>query len=419
MNKEKTIMQKIKGILILFFITYFWISALTNSASAGGINVDRAIGVCQADTSLSQVSFDLYKSHFIKMKVKKWNESKDNLDTQSQWEDNMYFLMDAWGSAGESCIGGNKDECNRIIEHTKYLADNKALRNRYSKDDWDFVWESKMFGGHGMSHILFAYSIAIQQVGIDTETHTIIGKWARKSVNSNSNLNMGEHGPQNHHLNFLRSLSLYGLIWNDEKALKRSEKFLLKYLKTINKDGIIRNEAVRGHRGLYYSGKAIHAIFVVMDILNDAGHNLYTDKNNETLNRAVNFYLDASNDNMLIYPYAKKRRHNKLGDPKHQEQSYSQNAWAPAFIFHYKDIYPNTVAKIYENDYVVEYFFYDVGRKDGSLWGIMDSKCFLPGDWVGEYVGKKNMTNKVKTNPDARPFVIIDGYKFYTDGLFQ
>ena len=415
MNREKTIMQKIKGILILFFITYFWISALTNSASAGGINVDKAIGVCQAETSLSQVSLDLYKSHFIKMKVRKWNESKDKIQTQNQWEDNMYFLMDAWSSALEKCAGGDMDECNRIIEHTKYLADNKALRNRYSKTDYDFVWESKFFGNHGMSRILFAYSIAIQQVGTDTDTHTIIGKWAKKSVNSNNNLSMGEYGLTNHHLNFLRSLALYGLIWDDKKALKKAEKNIVKYITKINKDGILKNEAVRGHRGLYYTGRSLHAIFVIMDILYDADINLYVEEYNVILNRAVNFYLDASNDNKLIYPYAKKKRHNKLHDPKHQEQTYSQNAWAPAFIFHYKDIYPNTVAKIYDNDYVVEWFFYDVGRKDGSLWGIIDSKCFLPGDWVDEYVGKKNSVYKVKKDPDPRPFVIIDGYKFYTD----
>ena len=419
MKQDKTIMQKIKGLLILFFITYFWISALTNIASSKGINLERATGVCQAGKSLTQVDFNLYKDHFVKMKVRVWNESKDKLSTQIPWEDNMYFIINAWGSAGERCVGGDKDECKRIIEHTKYLAENKALKNRYAKTDWDYVWESKFFGNHGLSHILFAYSIAIQQIGIDTDAHTIIGKWAKKSMLSNNNLSMGEGVLTNHHLNFLRSLSLYGLIWNDEKSLKKSEKYILKYLKTIKEDGALKNEAVRGHRGLYYTGKSLHAIFVVMDILYDAGIDLYTDENNEKLNRAVNFYLDASNDNMLIYPYAKKKRHNKLGDPKHQQQSYSQNGWVPAFIFHYKDIYPNTVAKIYDNNFVIEYFFYKIGRKDGSLWGIMDSKCFYPGDWIEEYVGKKNSVYKVKKDPNARPFVIIDGYKFYTDGLFQ
>jgi len=96
------------------------------------------------------------------------------------------------------------------------------------------------------------------------------------------------------------------------------------------------------------------------------------------MNRAVNFYLDASLDNMLIYPWAKIKRHNKKGNPKKQEQNHYSNGWAPAFLYHYKDLYPATIEKTKANPYVQKFINKNLKKDAGSMWGLIDSKCIYP-----------------------------------------
>ena len=352
---------------------------LSANAYAGGFDIKRATGVCKANNSNLDFNLDTYNKTFINIKVRIWDEKKDVEGKEGDWEKTMYFLMDAWSKGMEECAGGNKEVCKIIIEHTKYLADNNGLKRGYSWKDYDHVFEATFFNNHAAGHVLAAYGIAIQQINIDSDVHKAIGKWAKKIVKSNNNLNKGTWKYTNHHLNYVRALALYGGIWKDTKSLNKAKKVVLSIMKSITKEGALRLEAVRGVRGLYYHGKTLHGLFITTDILYDAGINLYTDKFNEDMNRAVNFYLDASLDNMLIYPWAKIKRHNKMGDPKIQEQTHYQNGWAPAFLYHYKDLYPDTIEKTKANPYIQKFVKKNLRSDVGSgMWGLIDSKCIYP-----------------------------------------
>ena len=350
---------------------------LSANAYAGGFDIKRATGVCKANNSNLNFNLDTYNKTFINIKVRTWDEKKDVAGEEDDLRKTMFFLNGAWSKAMEECAGGNKEVCKIIIEHTNYLADNNGLKRGYSWEDYDQVWEATFFNNHAASHVFAAYGIAIQQINIDSDVHKAIGKWAKKNVKSNNNLNKGKWKYTNHHLNYARAIALYGGIWKDTKSLDKAKKVVLSIIKSITKEGALPLEAVRGVRGLYYQGRTLHGLFITTDILYDAGIDLYTDKFNADMNRAVNFYLDASLDNMLIYPWAKIKRHNKKGDPKIQEQTHYQNGWAPAFLYHYKDLYPDTIEKTKANPYVQKLIIKNL-KSDGSLWGLIDSKCIYP-----------------------------------------
>jgi len=350
---------------------------LSANTYAGGFDIKRATGVCKANNSNLNFNLDTYNKTFINIKISSWDEKTDVAGKEDDLRKTMFFLNGAWSKAMEECAGGNKEVCKIIIEHTKYLADNNGLKRRYSWDDYDYIWEATFYNNHAASHVFAAYGIAIQQINIDSNIHKAIGKWAKKTVKSNNNLSKGPYKYTNQHLNYARALALYGSIWKDTKSLNKAKKVVLRIMKSITKEGALPLEAVRGARGLYYQGRTLHGLFITTDILYDAGIDLYTDKFNADMNRAVNFYLDASLDNMLIYPWAKEKRYNKMGDPKIQEQTNPQNAWAPAFLYHYKDLYPDTIEKTKANPYVQKFIIKNL-KSDGSLWGLIDSKCIYP-----------------------------------------
>ena len=106
-----------------------------------------------------------------------------------------------------------------------------------------------------------------EQIGVDASTNNQINEWISKAVKSNKNLYLANVNKtfNNHQLQWLRANALYGLIWNDSKALKKSHKGLKKFLKGINKNGVMKEEAIRGSRGLWYTGRAFHAIFSISE----------------------------------------------------------------------------------------------------------------------------------------------------------
>ena len=174
----------------------------------------------------------------------------------------------------------------------------------------------------------------------------------------------------------LRANALYGLIWNDSKALKVSLKGLKRYLKSINKDGVLKEEAVRGSRGLFYTGRGLVALFSLTELLDEAGINVYDEKFKVKINKAVNFYIDASEDNTLIYKWAKRNKNND-GDYTYQDQDVTSNSWVGVFLNIDDLADKETIEKLYESDTIQDYFFDAIGS-DAQFWVVLDSECFYP-----------------------------------------
>jgi len=361
--------------LSVFFLIYICSWSIFNIVNA---NENRK-GVCQADEgrSILNVSLDSYNELFYNIEKRK---DKWGTTAEDEWYDGLYSTLNHWTGSLELCAGGNKAECQKIIEHTIYLSNQKkALFNWSGREDWDYIWVSTFWNNTSLNVVLYAYKIASEQVGVDATTNNQIKKWISKAVKSNKNLYLANVNKtfNNHQLQWLRANALYGLIWNDSKALKISHKGLKKFLKSINKNGVMKEEAIRGSRGLWYTGRAFHAIFSISELLNEAGIEVYDNKYKEKINKAVNFYIDASADNKLIYKWAKKKKNND-GNPKIQEQAHTGNSWVGAYLNIDDIVTKTTTSKLYNSETIQNYFFDALHKKDASFWAILDSECFYP-----------------------------------------
>ena len=147
--------------------------------------------------------------------------------------------------------------------------------------------------------------------------------------------------------------------------------------KNKTKVGALKHEAVRGSRGLFYHGRAYLAIFSIADTLEQAGISVYDNVFSDAINKSVNFYIDASADNKLIYKWAKKKKNND-GNPKVQEQANTGNSWVGMFINNLGDAYPDTVTKLYKSKTIQKNFFESVDDEDAGFWEGSDSECFYP-----------------------------------------
>ena len=133
--------------------------------------------MCQADEgrSILNVSLDSYNELFYNIEKRK---DKWGTTAEDEWYDGLYSTLNHWTGSLELCAGGNKVECQKIIEHTIYLSNQKkALFNWSDREDWDYIWVSTFWNNTSLNVVLYAYKIASEQVGVDATTNNQIKKW--------------------------------------------------------------------------------------------------------------------------------------------------------------------------------------------------------------------------------------------------
>ena len=369
----------IKWILATSFIS---LVIFSNSSKADGIDINRATGECYAHNSLSSIKLIDYDKIWLDPTLDykySLDKDKEGVDQDSVWLETVWKFHDIYRQSVERCAKGETDICKKIVEHTEYLASgDKMLKNKYwNKDGHDF-YESTIFNNHSISHILMAYGVAIQKVDVDAGTHQMIGESFKKAVKSNKRTYCGSCKTKinNHHLASARAFALYGTIFDDDKAVATARNLLNKYYKVMSKEGALRVEAIRGEMALAYTGKSITAVISILNILEDGGEQAWSQAEIDWVAKAVNFYIDASNDHMKIYKWAKQKKHNKNGNPKYQKMTHNQQGWVRPFIQRYQESHPELVAKIFEQKDVRRYLQKDA-RKTGDQWSAIDSKCFF------------------------------------------
>jgi len=369
------------GPVVLFFIVYIWAYSIFNAVNASE-NYSKT-GVCESSSSLEYIELESYNELFFN--VKKRKDRMGALYSKNEWYEGVYSTLDTWTGALENCAGGDKAECQLIVDHITFLSEQKkALHNWSGREDWNYIWESTFWNNTSLNVVLYAYKIANEQIDIDADTHSQIGNWAKKAVKSNKNFHLASVNKtfNNHQVQWARANALYGLIWNDSKALKVSHKALKRYLKSITKEGALKDEAVRGSRGLFYTGRTFLALFSLSELLNEAGLDVYNENYKTKINKAVNFYIDASADNTLIYKWSKRKKNNN-GDPKDQEQGTTSNAWVGVYLNIDNIADKETRSRLYESETIQDYFF-DMLGLDAGFWEVLDSECFYPVYRTGE-----------------------------------
>ena len=415
-----------KSFLLILFIILF-----SNSiVQAKSFNLDRATGECTAakKNRFSNMDYDVYKNTFIKLKLDFKFESGATYREEGLLK-NIYWIETRYREASMSCLLGDKKICEKIVQHAKYLAENKAIMKNYGGPDNNDWYEATFINNHILSHVLFAYWVAKEKIPIEKKTNKLIKKWATKSVKKND-VSRRPQGLNNHSLNSARSFILAGGIFEDEKLLSKGEKIFNKYLdkefEILNdKHIVLPVEAARGSRAIYYTGRTLNIIMFLAYLLKDSERDPFNEKFNDKIHRAVEFMLDADLDNSLIYPWAKKNK-SAIGDYKKQIIDHPTYSWVPAYLYAYKD--SKLTEKIFANKNVKKFIKNEKNKNFTARWALIDNKCVYPGKWIDtkkkakkkfEYIAivKNKLDEKVliKVRTDSKEQAIEQAMKECTD----
>ena len=374
------------------------------------------------------MDYDVYKNTFIKLKLDFKFESGATYREEGLLK-NIYWIETRYREASMSCLLGDKKICEKIVQHAKYLAENKAIMKNYGGPDNNDWYEATFINNHILSHVLFAYWVAKEKIPIEKKTNQLIKKWAIKSVKKND-VSRRPQGLNNHSLNSARSFILAGGIFEDEKLLSKGEKIFNKYLdkefEILNdKHIVLPVEAARGSRAIYYTGRTLNIIMFLAYLLKDSERDPFNEKFNYKIHRAVEFMLDADLDNSLIYPWAKKNK-SAIGDYKKQIIDHPTYSWVPAYLYAYKD--SKLTEKIFANKNVKKFIKNEKNKNFTARWALIDNKCVYPGKWIDtkkkakkkfEYIAivKNKLDDKVliKVRTDSKEQAVEEAMKKCTD----
>ena len=414
----------------IFLLILFTILFSNSSVQAKSFNLDRTTGECTAPKKnrFSNMDYDVYKNTFIKLKLDFKFESGATYREEGLLK-NIYWIETRYREASMSCLLGDKKICEKIVQHAKYLAENKAIMKNYGGPDNNDWYEATFINNHILSHVLFAYWVAKEKIPIEKKTNQLIKKWAIKSVKKND-VSRRPQGLNNHSLNSARSFILAGGIFEDEKLLSKGEKIFNKYLdkefEILNdKHIVLPVEAARGSRAIFYTGRTLNIIMFLAYLLKDSERDPFNEKFNDKIHRAVEFMLDADLDNSLIYPWAKKNK-SAIGDYKKQIIDHPTYSWVPAYLYAYKD--SKLTEKIFANENVNKFIKNEKNKNFTARWALIDNKCVYPGKWIDtkkkakkkfEYIAivKNKLDEKVliKVRTDDKEQAIEDAMKKCTD----
>ena len=414
----------------IFLLILFTILFSNSSVQAKSFNLDRTTGECTAPKKnrFSNMDYDVYKNTFIKLKLDFKFESGATYREEGLLK-NIYWIETRYREASMSCLLGDKKICEKIVQHAKYLAENKAIMKNYGGPDNNDWYEATFINNHILSHVLFAYWVAKEKIPIEKKTNQLIKKWAIKSVKKND-VSRRPQGLNNHSLNSARSFILAGGIFEDEKLLSKGEKIFNKYLdkefKVLNdKHIVLPVEAARGSRAIFYTGRTLNIIMFLANLLKDSERDPFNEKFNDKIHKAVEFMLDSDLDNSLIYPWAKKNK-SAIGDYKKQIIDHPTYSWVPAYLYAYKD--SKLTEKIFANENVKKFIKNEKNKNFTARWALIDNKCVYPGKWIDtkkkakkkfEYIAivKNKLDEKVliKVRTDDKEQAIEDAMKKCTD----
>jgi len=210
--------------------------------------------------------------------------------------------------------------------------------------------------------LLAAYSTASQRVGRH-EKDEIFKSWMKEAIFQNTYnpladkgardrdlirekavraygpkyANFGKDPAQNHSLQSGLAAMMYGVLWEDEHLYQVGLDSYLITLASVNEDGVLELEAIRGGSGLFYSGATLHTLLQIREIAKNQGHFLdeqYPATNN--IHDAATFLLDVVENEKLILKYAKANKSNSMCNTYRKQCFHDDNR---ATVFGWVTIY--------------------------------------------------------------------------------
>ena len=232
-----------------------------------------------------------------------------------------------------SCLSGNFVGCQSVMTAMEMFGAKNALTQNTSLDnklDAYFVTVHRF-----LKPLLAAYSTASQRVGrhdkdldfkdwmqqaIFQNTHNPFapkGKkdrdMARETAVKDIFEKNGYDPAQNHSLQSGLVAMMHGVLWQDKHMYHVGLDSYLITLKSINSEGALPLEAIRGGSAMFYSGATLHTLLQIYEIAKNQKQDLlisYPETAN--LHRAAAFLLDVVEDEKIILKYAKANSVNSM-----------------------------------------------------------------------------------------------------------
>ena len=253
-----------------------------------------------------------------------------------------------------ACLKGNKLGCLSIMNAMSLLSEASAFTKNTKAGDTPetyFVTIHRM-----LKPLLAAYSTASQTLGRHKKDENF-KVWMREAIFQNTHNPfadkgtrdrdmsrekvvratgpkyswMGQDPAQNHSLQSGLIAMMYGVLWEDKHLYHVGLDSYLITLQSVNKDGVLVLEAIRGGSGLFYSGATLHTLLQIHEIAQNQGHvldDLYSETNK--IHDAATFLLDVVENEKLIIKYAKANKTDSMCNT-YQRQCFHDNKRDTAF----------------------------------------------------------------------------------------
>lgn len=299
-----------------------------------------------------------------------------------------YGLDDRYNAArsgmtnmGARCLAGASAQCRSIIEMMEKWAKANAAQVKSFGNNAKYWNDTLTVNLRVVRPFLGAYSIAKATVNPPIETDEIIREWMHRTVKRASHMMRTEgmytyggasgtaKAAHNHAAASSAAWMAYGAMWGDDTAFKYGLEQWFITLGSMRKDGSFPIETRRGARALFYTGRTLSALMSIAEMAKTQGIDLYAYSPSEekTIHRAVQFMLDALEDNELVIKYA--RENYWPGPDKNYRYQYLGGSGSTfGWIYPYVSTFPN-----HPNSARIRKLLY---------WGLP-----LCGEWIGTCSG--------------------------------
>ena len=219
------------------------------------------------------------------------------------------------------CSGGNIEACEHVKNTILNWAKSDAAKRTGPSDHEGRHWNDTLTVNlYVASPMLAAYSFAKQVLNVPQEEDKIIKNWFKKIVKKNQHLLYGktyDYGgamgtpkrAHNHALSSAVAHMALGVLLDDNILFRKAFRNYEAAIRYQRKDGSMPIEVRRGGRAMFYQGRAMNALAVIAIIAEHQGYNIWElDFKGKNYHNLVKFFLDFSENNQIVFKYAKENR---------------------------------------------------------------------------------------------------------------
>lgn len=276
------------------------------------------------------------EKNFARLAVKNINEVIDFSDGNGDDGGLSDKFSMTINKAHMSCLSGKNMGCQSIMTAMEMLSAKAAFTENKKFGDTPVTYFTTV--SRLLKPLLAAYSTASQRLGRHSKDIQF-RNWMQQAIFQNTynpfapegkrdrDLTrekpvkakgpkfsyMGQDPAQNHSLQSGLVAMMYGVLWQDEHMYHVGLDSYLITLKSINREGALPLEAIRGGSGMFYSGATLHTLLQIYEIAKNQKQDLLISyPETENLHRAAAFLLNVVENEKIILKYAQANKTNSM-----------------------------------------------------------------------------------------------------------